>query len=93
MLDSETLVAQQNLQQAFDAFDLDRDGKISAHELKTALASDSGDETWAAILKAVDTNGDGEIDFKEFETMMVDACTDTPPPSAEVTSQGRGLVS
>jgi len=59
---------------AFRVFDLDGDGKISPLELKKALGSpDMKDEIGAtvdAIIRDVDKNGDGEIDFEEFVQMM-----------------------
>jgi len=60
---------------AFSVFDQDGDGHITLEELKKILENGSVDEAMQGrnseeILKAVDTNGDGSIDFEEFMAMM-----------------------
>eukprot|EP00929_Paragymnodinium_shiwhaense_P123855 TRINITY_DN9824_c0_g1_i1.p1 TRINITY_DN9824_c0_g1~~TRINITY_DN9824_c0_g1_i1.p1 ORF type:complete len:536 (+),score=142.80 TRINITY_DN9824_c0_g1_i1:157-1764(+) len=60
---------------AFRAFDVDGNGVISKAEIKEVLAVDGVSEAMGAeaidnLLKDVDTNGDGEIDFTEFMAMM-----------------------
>jgi calcium-dependent protein kinase len=59
---------------AFNVFDLDGDGKITQEELRTVLENDEDaqmDETEAAdVMKGVDADGDGQIDFNEFMAMM-----------------------
>ncbi|CAE6917428.1 CPK2 [Symbiodinium sp. CCMP2592] len=61
---------------AFSVFDQDGDGQITLEELKTILDNGNMDEdalgskTSEDILKAVDANGDGSIDFQEFMDMM-----------------------
>ena len=60
---------EQELHDAFNLFDRDRSGTISAKELK-ALCKELGikvnDREVHAILKQMDVDGDGEISFKEF---------------------------
>lgn len=51
-------------------FDRDGNGKISMEELQAALNDGSLDESMKELMKEVDTNGDGEIDFDEFKQMM-----------------------
>jgi len=51
-------------------FDRDGNGKISMEELQAALNDGSLDESMQELMKEVDTNGDGEIDFDEFKQMM-----------------------
>ena len=56
-------------------FDLDGDGKIIKQELLSVLAKDSvtralGMKHVEMMIKEVDTNGDGVIDFDEFMAMM-----------------------
>jgi len=60
---------------AFRVFDMNGDGKITPNELRMVL--NNGDtnsvvdmNATAAVLKEVDRNGDGAIDFKEFMGMM-----------------------
>merc|ERR1719301_231273 len=60
---------------AFRVFDRNGDGKISMAELEQVLASGNVEEAMGAgavkeLMKEVDTNGDGEIDFQEFMQMM-----------------------
>jgi calcium-dependent protein kinase len=76
-LDKKTYLQEDVCWAAFRVFDRNGDGKISKDELKLVLGEQSvGDamhasaEAMCQILKEVDTNGDGEIDFKEFMNMM-----------------------
>ncbi|CAK9040440.1 unnamed protein product [Durusdinium trenchii] len=59
---------------AFSVFDQDGDGHITLEEMKKILENGSVDQAFGRsseeILKAVDTNGDGSIDFEEFMAMM-----------------------
>lgn len=61
--------------QAFKHFDKDNSGKISSEELRQALGSGEHDkeideQNWDSLIKTVDRNGDGEIDYNEFIEMM-----------------------
>lgn len=73
-----------HLKQAFDILDGDKDGMISTEELKQAFAYGSmgaglkkeklkkvDDDEWDALLKGIDKNGDGKIDFDEFSDHMM----------------------
>eukprot|EP00930_Biecheleria_cincta_P015676 TRINITY_DN12996_c0_g1_i1.p1 TRINITY_DN12996_c0_g1~~TRINITY_DN12996_c0_g1_i1.p1 ORF type:complete len:522 (+),score=141.17 TRINITY_DN12996_c0_g1_i1:38-1603(+) len=59
---------------AFRVFDRDGNGKISKDELTKVLADGAvaavAQRDIAELLKDVDANGDGEIDFQEFMEMM-----------------------
>ena len=62
---------------AFKVFDRDGNGKISKQELQNILQSDptvtaalGKDSSIDDIMKEVDRNNDGEIDFDEFMIMM-----------------------
>jgi len=55
--------------------DLDGSGKISKDELKKALCNDNtyknyDENYWDTMIKEVDKNNDGEIDYSEFVEMM-----------------------
>ena len=58
---------------AFSVFDVDGDGTISKAELKHAMCH-SGNRISEAefedLFAETDTNGDGEIDFEEFVSML-----------------------
>jgi calmodulin len=57
----------------FEIVDTNKDGHISAPELKqlmTALGENITDETAAQVVKQMDSNGDGEISLEEFSTYM-----------------------
>ncbi|KAE8687898.1 hypothetical protein F3Y22_tig00111008pilonHSYRG00365 [Hibiscus syriacus] len=63
------------LKEAFDVFDRDKDGLITVEELGSVLSSlglKEGDkvEDCREMIRKVDVNGDGMVDFDEFKTMM-----------------------
>ncbi|XP_036002518.1 calcium-binding protein 2 [Fundulus heteroclitus] len=62
------------LQSAFLQFDLDGDGKINQEEMKEALKTLLGEKLKKGeleeILKELDVNADGSIDFEEFVMML-----------------------
>lgn len=72
-LHNEILTSTKNLQAAFRAFDRDGSGRISASELRSLLSDGalSEDALWMDVIKEVDQNGDGEIDLKEFESLLI----------------------
>lgn len=55
-------------------FDQDGNGRISHDELKNVLGgnnnSQQDEKYWKDMIKEVDQNGDGEIDFEEFSHFM-----------------------
>ena len=59
-------------------FDKDQTGVISAENIKEVLGFGSDVDKVAidVIMKQVDKNGNGEIDFEEFLTMMKTVRTD-----------------
>ncbi|XWS27043.1 hypothetical protein CRYUN_Cryun26dG0082200 [Craigia yunnanensis] len=63
------------LKEAFDVFDKDKDGLISVEELGSVLCSlglKEGNkmEDCKAMIRKVDMNGDGMVNFDEFKRMM-----------------------
>ena len=68
------ILCQRNLRLAFQKFDLDKSGKISAGEIKEVLEEENAydPEIWAKIVRDADQNDDGEIDFKEFAEMILE---------------------
>ena len=70
--DKEQLLSDLNLRFAFNMFDTDRSGSISKAELKMLFESSEkkDDALWNEIFAEVDTDGDGEISFEEFQHAM-----------------------
>ncbi|KAK8636787.1 hypothetical protein V6N13_124525 [Hibiscus sabdariffa] len=66
--------ALENLKEAFSVYDLDGNGSISADELHQVLQS-LGDDCSIAecrkMISGVDKDGNGLIDFEEFQLMMM----------------------
>ncbi|XWS17111.1 hypothetical protein CRYUN_Cryun33cG0040200 [Craigia yunnanensis] len=63
------------LKEAFDVFDKDKDGLISVEELGSVLCSlglKEGNKTedCKAMIRKVDMDGDGMVNFDEFKRMM-----------------------
>lgn len=67
-------VEEDHLMDAFRIFDIDRNGKISAQELQLVLVrlgcNKCSLEECTRMIKAVDKDGDGFVDFQEFRLMM-----------------------
>ena len=68
-------VTRDDLRDAFLVFDADRDGKISAEELRRVLVRLGCDKCSVGecrrMIKGVDKDGDGFVDFEEFRLMMI----------------------
>jgi Ca2+-binding EF-hand superfamily protein len=65
--------AEEEMLEAFQIFDQDGDGNISADELRQImenLGERLTDEEVEDMVKEADTDGDGEINYKEFCRMM-----------------------
>lgn len=70
------LLNEKNLKAAFQLFDKDNGGSIDAAEVAAILGNNMSKEehVWKEVIKEVDLNGDGQIDFSEFKTMMMKLC-------------------
>ena len=66
------LLSTENLKQAFNMFDRDGGGLITADEIKMifGVRKKFSESVWEAAVKEVDQNSDGKISFEEFEMMM-----------------------
>jgi calcium-dependent protein kinase len=71
-LSEKTIMSSQNLRKAFDLFDRDRSGSISAMEIKKILEGGciSDNKVWTEIVRSFDQNSDGEIDLMEFADII-----------------------
>lgn len=60
------------LQNAFNAFDTDKNGSIDKDELMKVFefSDDYNLEQIENMIKEVDDNGNGQIEFEEFKKMM-----------------------
>jgi calcium-dependent protein kinase len=67
------LLNESNMRAAFALFDKDGGGTISAEEVAAILGHNVAKEegVWEAVIREVDINGDGQIDFEEFQQMML----------------------
>lgn len=66
------MLSTEKLKAAFTLFDKDGSGSISSEEVKEILCSGQNidDQVWEEVIKEVDGDGNGEIDFEEFADMM-----------------------
>jgi calcium-dependent protein kinase len=71
-MDKRKLLTNEKLEVAFNLFDKDGGGSISADEIKEVLGvgKNIDEKVWNEIILEVDSNGDGEISFAEFKVMM-----------------------
>jgi calcium-dependent protein kinase len=72
-LSQHQLQKEENLRAAFKHFDSNGDGIISQEELKAALSDGAigvSHEEVMQVLAEVDKDGNGEIDYNEFVTMI-----------------------
>lgn len=71
-MDKRKLLSNEKLETAFNLFDKDGSGTISADEIKEVLGvgKNIDEKIWNDIVMEVDGNGDGEISFTEFKIMM-----------------------
>ncbi|KAL1215263.1 putative calcium-binding protein CML23 [Cardamine amara subsp. amara] len=63
-----------DLKEAFDLYDLDRNGKISASELHSVmknLGEKCSIQDCKRMISKVDSDGDGCVNFEEFKKMMI----------------------
>ena len=71
-MDKKKLLSNEKLETAFNLFDKDNSGSISADEIKDVLGvgKNIDEKVWNDLVMEVDGKGDGEISFSEFKTMM-----------------------
>jgi len=72
-LPCEQLLTKANLRLTFRALDRDGSGQLSLGELKAFFRINSKPgsmEQWKQVMAGVDSSGDGEISFEEFEALM-----------------------
>jgi calcium-dependent protein kinase len=69
----ETLLSKNTLEAAFNACDRDHSGSLSKSELEELLGGGKAEneQVWVKLIEEADRNGDGEIDLKEFTSLML----------------------
>jgi calcium-dependent protein kinase len=71
-LDKRKVLCSENLNYAFNFFDKDNSGKITVDKLKVAFSeSNVSEEVFQSIFKEVCVNEEGELDFQQFQNMML----------------------
>jgi calcium-dependent protein kinase len=77
-MNEKQLTTNDKLQAAFKMFDKDGSGVISTDEIKEVLGFGGNLDKAAidVIMKQVDENGDGQISFEEFVSMMKTVSSD-----------------
>ena len=67
-INKEKLLSKEKLKIAFKLFDSDGSGAISSDEIKEILNQGQkiDDKVWDDVIREVDIDGNGEIDFEEF---------------------------
>ena len=76
-IDKKKLLTEEKLKAAFSLFDRNGDGDIEAKELKEVIGDDSNidNNVWLQMIREVDLDGNGVIDFEEFKDMMQKLCS------------------
>ena len=70
--EAKNLITEENLKNVFELFDKDSSGKISSEELRLVLDLQLKDKQVVnTLINDTDLDGDGEISFDEFKTMML----------------------
>ena len=77
-LDRTKAINKERIRKVFGMFDHDENGKISPSEFKQIFKGAAGvDETmWKNMINEVDKDGNSEIDFDEFEAMLMKMAKD-----------------
>ena len=67
-------IAESDIKEAFDAFDADGSGAITADEIKKvceALGVDASKNEVDELIKQADSDGDGKIQYSEFKSAIM----------------------
>mmetsp|Transcript_81522 Transcript_81522/g.264114 ORF Transcript_81522/g.264114 Transcript_81522/m.264114 type:complete len:382 (-) Transcript_81522:55-1200(-) len=82
----------EEIKQAFDTFDLDRNRFVGAAELQHILqliGEEVTDEEIDEMIRICDTDGDGQVTFDEFYKMMTEPEPPKPPQPAQERQRAR----
>lgn len=81
----------EEIKQAFDTFDLDRNRFVGAAEIQHILqiiGEEVTDEEIDEMIRICDTDGDGQVTFDEFYKMMTEPEPPKPPPQQSKRAKG-----
>ncbi|CAG8657177.1 1115_t:CDS:2, partial [Scutellospora calospora] len=70
------------IKEAFDLFDIDKDGALDCHELKIAMRALGFNESKAEVLEIIrqyDKNNEGVISFEDFNKVMSEKILNRSP--------------
>lgn len=84
----------QEIKEAFELFDTDKDGAIDYHELKVALRALGFDMKKAEVVKMMrdnDRQGDGLMDFDSFQKISQSNAFSFPPPLTPLAQSATAL--
>mmetsp|Transcript_46180 Transcript_46180/g.53468 ORF Transcript_46180/g.53468 Transcript_46180/m.53468 type:complete len:511 (+) Transcript_46180:33-1565(+) len=73
-INRKTLLDKERLEAAFNLFDKDGNGELTMDEIKEVFSpgeKNMNDEEWVALIKEVDKNKDGKINYTEFRDLMI----------------------
>ncbi|CAH2057552.1 unnamed protein product [Thlaspi arvense] len=71
--DEDSSRAEEDLKEAFDLYDQDKDGNISStelHQILNRLGEKCSVQDCTKMIQSVDSDGDGFVSFQEFKIMM-----------------------
>lgn len=75
-MDKKRILAEELLYLTFQRFDIDNDGSINVHDLRTAIDNLSGEDFSTQEIEAMiadwDLDNNRQIDYLEFKRMMED---------------------
>lgn len=71
-LDKNTYLQEEKLKEAFNLFDIDKDGIINSEEIGKILGMDKKSKEINNLVKKYDNDKDGALNFEEFMKMMKD---------------------
>lgn len=77
-MDRKKAISKARIRKVFAIFDQDANGKITPAEFKWIFKNTEGvgERQWIALIKEIDPNGNGEIDYSEFEQALMKLAQD-----------------
>ena len=72
-VDRRKILSDERINNCFKIFDKDRSGRISLAEFKQMFKGNNmiDDAVWEELIKEIDDNNDGEIEFQEFKSLLI----------------------